>query len=54
MDGVSGNLQREWVSRHVLASGSLLGKSCSAALKLAGHNAALQTQVRDENHNDVF
>ncbi|CAH0749442.1 unnamed protein product [Diatraea saccharalis] len=45
MSGVEGCLQREWVARHVLAAGALLGKSCSAALKLAGHNSELQTQV---------
>lgn len=45
MSGVVGCLQREWVARHVLAAGALLGKSCSSALKLAGHDAALQTQV---------
>ncbi|XP_053602106.1 all trans-polyprenyl-diphosphate synthase PDSS2 [Plodia interpunctella] len=44
MSGVVGCLQREWVARHVLAAGALLGKSCSSALKLAGHDAALQTQ----------
>ncbi|VVC88540.1 all trans-polyprenyl-diphosphate synthase PDSS2 [Leptidea sinapis] len=44
MAGVAGIARREWVARHVLAAGALLGKSCSAALKLAGHNAALQTQ----------
>ncbi|RVE47231.1 hypothetical protein evm_008099 [Chilo suppressalis] len=45
MGGVQGCLRREWVARHVLAAGALLGKSCSAALKLAGHNSELQTQV---------
>ncbi|CAH0407927.1 unnamed protein product [Chilo suppressalis] len=44
MGGVQGCLRREWVARHVLAAGALLGKSCSAALKLAGHNSELQTQ----------
>ncbi|XP_052750452.1 all trans-polyprenyl-diphosphate synthase PDSS2 [Galleria mellonella] len=44
MSGVMGNLPREWAARHVLAAGALLGKSCSAALKLAGHGPALQTQ----------
>ncbi|XP_038210656.1 all trans-polyprenyl-diphosphate synthase PDSS2 [Zerene cesonia] len=44
MAGVAGCAHREWVARHVLAAGALLGKSCSAALKLAGHNAQLQTQ----------
>ncbi|XP_028167910.1 decaprenyl-diphosphate synthase subunit 2-like [Ostrinia furnacalis] len=44
MGGVAGCLPREWASRHVLAAGALLGKSCSAALKLAGHQPQLQTQ----------
>ncbi|CAH0729003.1 unnamed protein product, partial [Brenthis ino] len=44
MKGVAGCAQREWAARHVLAAGALLGKSCSAALKLAGHKPALQTQ----------
>ncbi|CAG4976711.1 unnamed protein product [Colias eurytheme] len=44
MAGVAGCARREWVARHVLAAGALLGKSCSAALKLAGHNSQLQTQ----------
>ncbi|XP_034824647.1 all trans-polyprenyl-diphosphate synthase PDSS2 [Maniola hyperantus] len=44
MAGVAGCARREWVARHVLAAGALLGKSCSAALKLAGHKPALQTQ----------
>lgn len=44
MHGVYGCARREWSARHVLAAGALLGKSCSAALKLAGHKPALQTQ----------
>ncbi|XP_059052426.1 all trans-polyprenyl-diphosphate synthase PDSS2 [Achroia grisella] len=44
MTGVLGSLPREWAARHVLAAGSLLGKSCSATLKLAGHGPDLQTQ----------
>ncbi|XP_047526577.1 all trans-polyprenyl-diphosphate synthase PDSS2 [Vanessa atalanta] len=44
MAGVEGCARREWAARHVLAAGALLGKSCSAALKLAGHKPALQTQ----------
>ncbi|XP_075970925.1 decaprenyl diphosphate synthase subunit 2 [Anticarsia gemmatalis] len=44
MAGVIGSAGREWAARHVLAAGALLGKSCSAALKLAGHNSQLQTQ----------
>ncbi|CAG9560726.1 unnamed protein product [Danaus chrysippus] len=44
MSGVSGCMGREWSARHVLAAGALLGKSCSAALKLAGHGQGLQTQ----------
>ncbi|XP_073951749.1 decaprenyl diphosphate synthase subunit 2 [Choristoneura fumiferana] len=42
--GVLGSARREWAARHVLAAGALLGKSCSAALKLAGHQPQLQTQ----------
>ncbi|XP_045488391.1 all trans-polyprenyl-diphosphate synthase PDSS2 [Pieris rapae] len=44
MTGVAGCGRREWVARHVLAAGALLGKSCSAALKLAGHDTALQSK----------
>ncbi|KAF9413951.1 hypothetical protein HW555_007981 [Spodoptera exigua] len=44
MGGVIGCAGREWSARHVLAAGALLGKSCSAALKLAGHKPQLQTQ----------
>ncbi|KOB76353.1 putative tumor suppressor protein [Operophtera brumata] len=44
MCGVLGSARREWAARHVLAAGALLGKSCSAALKLAGHAPALHTQ----------
>ncbi|XP_013177674.1 PREDICTED: decaprenyl-diphosphate synthase subunit 2 [Papilio xuthus] len=44
MGGVAGSARREWAARHVLAAGALLGKSCSATLKLAGHAPALQTQ----------
>lgn len=44
LTGVLGRARREWAARHVLAAGALLGKSCSAALKLAGHQPKLQTQ----------
>ncbi|XP_041976594.1 all trans-polyprenyl-diphosphate synthase PDSS2 [Aricia agestis] len=44
MTGVTGCGPREWAARNVLAAGALLGKSCSAALKLAGHKPAFQTQ----------
>jgi len=37
-----GNAQAEWTLRHVLNAGSLLGKSCQGALKLAGHSEDLQ------------
>ncbi|XP_048484951.1 all trans-polyprenyl-diphosphate synthase PDSS2 isoform X1 [Plutella xylostella] len=43
MKGILGAARREWSARHVLAAGALLGKSCSAALKLAGHPPPLQT-----------
>lgn len=39
-----GNAEAEWTLRHVLSAGSLLGKSCQGALKLAGHPPALQEQ----------
>lgn len=52
MSGVEGCARREWAARHVLAAGALLGKSCSAALKLAGHKPALQTQVRCTTKSD--
>lgn len=44
MAGVLGCARREWAARHVLAAGALLGKSCSATLKLAGHDTELQNQ----------
>jgi decaprenyl-diphosphate synthase subunit 2 len=34
--------EREWSYRNTLSSGSLLGKSCQGALKLAGHSDELQ------------
>lgn len=40
-----GNAQAEWTLRHVLSGGSLLGKSCQSALKLAGHPESLQEQA---------
>lgn len=39
-----GNAEAEWTLRHVLSAGSLLGKSCQGALKLAGHPPTLQKQ----------
>lgn len=41
---VMGNPEKEWALRHILSAGSLLGKSCQGALKLAGHPDALQKQ----------
>lgn len=34
--------EKEWALRHILSAGSLLGKSCQGALKLAGHPDAIQ------------
>ena len=42
--GVMGNPEKEWSLRHILGAGSLLGKSCQGALKLAGQPEALQKQ----------
>lgn len=39
-----GNPVAEWTLRNVLNAGSLLGKSCQGALKLAGHSIQLQEQ----------
>lgn len=39
-----GNAEAEWTLRHILNAGSLLGKSCQGALKLAGHPTYLQEQ----------
>jgi decaprenyl-diphosphate synthase subunit 2 len=36
--------EKEWEARHILSAGSLLGKSCQGALKLAGHPESLQKQ----------
>lgn len=44
MKGVMGNPEKEWAVRHILTAGSLLGKSCQGALKLAGLNDDLQMQ----------
>ncbi|KAI5644016.1 polyprenyl synthetase domain-containing protein [Phthorimaea operculella] len=44
LTGVLGSARREWAARHTLAAGALLGKSCSGTLKLAGHDAAMQSQ----------
>ncbi|KAK9869815.1 hypothetical protein WA026_003544 [Henosepilachna vigintioctopunctata] len=40
-----GNAEAEWTLRNILESGSLLGKSCQGALKLAGHSAKIQKQA---------
>ncbi|XP_065082643.1 all trans-polyprenyl-diphosphate synthase PDSS2-like [Ochlerotatus camptorhynchus] len=42
---VLGNPEREWSLRHILAAGSLLGKSCQGALILAGQPVKLQKQA---------
>lgn len=44
MKGVMGNPEREWAMRNVLSAGSLLGKSCQGALKLAGLSEDLQKE----------
>ncbi|XP_063699026.1 all trans-polyprenyl-diphosphate synthase PDSS2-like [Culicoides brevitarsis] len=44
MQGVMGNPEKEWAVRHILSAGSLLGKSCQGALKLAGFGDDLQKQ----------
>uniref|UniRef100_A0A336K6J2 CSON013479 protein n=1 Tax=Culicoides sonorensis TaxID=179676 RepID=A0A336K6J2_CULSO len=44
MKGVMGNPEIEWAVRHILSAGSLLGKSCQGALKLAGLDEDLQKQ----------
>lgn len=44
MKGVMGNPEKEWAIRHILSAGSLLGKSCQGALKLASLDEALQKQ----------
>ncbi|XP_063702467.1 all trans-polyprenyl-diphosphate synthase PDSS2-like [Culicoides brevitarsis] len=44
MKGVMGNPEKEWAVRHILSAGSLLGKSCQGALKLAGLDEDLQKQ----------
>lgn len=41
-DRYMGDPVREWEMRHILSAGSLLGKSCQGALKLAGHPDAIQ------------
>uniref|UniRef100_A0A336LS10 CSON013481 protein n=1 Tax=Culicoides sonorensis TaxID=179676 RepID=A0A336LS10_CULSO len=45
MKGVMGNPEQEWVVRNILSAGSLLGKSCQGALKLAGLDEDLQKQA---------
>ncbi|KAJ6633503.1 All trans-polyprenyl-diphosphate synthase PDSS2 [Pseudolycoriella hygida] len=41
-DSCMGIPEKEWALRHILSAGSLLGKSCQGALKLAGHPEAIQ------------
>lgn len=45
MKGVMGNPEKEWAVRHILSAGSLLGKSCQGALKLAGLSEELQKEA---------
>lgn len=42
VDEILGYPKEEWVLRNVLASGNLLGKSCRAALLVAGHDEQAQ------------
>uniref|UniRef100_A0A336K210 CSON013505 protein n=1 Tax=Culicoides sonorensis TaxID=179676 RepID=A0A336K210_CULSO len=44
MKGVMGNPEKEWALRNILSAGSLLGKSCQGALKLAELDERLQNQ----------
>lgn len=44
LKNVMGNPEKEWALRHILSAGTLLGKSCQGALKLAGQPEALQKQ----------
>lgn len=44
IDNIRGNPEKEWVIHHILSAGSLLGKSCQGALKLAGQPVSLQKQ----------
>lgn len=41
-DSCMGIPDKEWTLRHILSAGSLLGKSCQGALKLAGHPEEIQ------------
>lgn len=43
-DHMLGIPELEWELRHILSAGSLLGKSCQGALKLAGHPESFQKQ----------
>lgn len=42
MKEIMGYPEKEWTFRHTLGSGSLLGKSCQAALSLSGHQEKTQ------------
>ncbi|KAG5677320.1 hypothetical protein PVAND_007089 [Polypedilum vanderplanki] len=42
---VMGTAEQEWRLRHTLAGGTLLGKSCQAALILAKHNEEKQKEI---------
>lgn len=44
LKNVMGNPEKEWALRHILSAGTLLGKSCQGALKLAGQPETLQKQ----------
>lgn len=42
---IMGNAEKEWKLRHTLAGGTLLGKSCQAAVLLAKHSEELQREA---------
>lgn len=44
IENAMGIPEREWELRNILNAGSLLGKSCQGALKLAGHPDDIQKQ----------
>lgn len=42
---IMGSAENEWKLRHTLTRGAMLGKSCQAALMLAGHSDELQKEA---------
>lgn len=45
LNDMMGNAEKEWNLRHTLSGGTLLGKSCQAAVLLAKHPKELQTEA---------